>query len=131
MGEESLLSEISDSIIGFAKKRHYIIEERSDEIDRIFTIYERKPDSHFSNMMAQAFGGSLMIDDRIRIIVKLKKIGEDLESEVTGDVLLSDWELVNDRPKRKDVLKLKVALEEIIDLLKLQGVKVNSPRMPL
>jgi hypothetical protein len=127
----SLLSEISDSITDFAKKRHYIIEERPDEIYRIFTIYERKPDSHFSNMIAQTFGGSLMIDDRIRIIVKLKKNGEDLESEVTGNVLLSDWELVNDRPRRKDVIKLKVAVGEIIDLLKLQGVKVNSPQMPL
>ena len=110
----------SDFIIlikNFVERSHYILEEHSNEVEHIFTICERKPDSPSFSIWTQTVMGGFMVSDRIRLTVKLKQIGDGLEAEVTGDVLFNDLELINDRPKRKDVMRLEIAMKKLTESL--------------
>jgi hypothetical protein len=102
---------LKDAIREFAERTGYILTEEVEDSGHIFTIYNRKKDSGMFMSTLQIFVGSSFMPERIRIMCSIKPKENTLEVAVRGDVMMNEFNYVNDRPKRRDKLRCEDLFE--------------------
>jgi hypothetical protein len=116
--EKNQYDELCKIINTFADKR-YIISEEKKNSKTIYTIFDRKAESGVLVGMLDMFTSRTLIPKRFRIIVEIYEIYDRLDINISGDVLMLDWNIVEHNPKRRDQIRLENILEDLI-------IKINK-----
>lgn len=108
---------ILDTIRNFSKIRGYILSESKYGSKYIFTIYDRKYESGMFINMAETFLGNYILPERIMLTVKVFQTDKKINVDIRGDVVMRNWNLINDRPKRRDFIRCANILEDFVKQL--------------
>lgn len=108
---------ILDTIRNFSNIRDYILNESKYGSKYIFTIYDRKYESGMFINMAETFLGNYILPERIMLTVKVFQTDKNIDVDIRGDVVMRNWNLINDRPKRRDFIRCANILEDFVKQL--------------
>lgn len=108
---------ILDTIRNFSNIRDYILNESKYGSKYIFTIYDRKYESGMFINMAETFLGNYILPERIMLTVKVFQTDKKINVDIRGDVVMRNWNLINDRPKRRDFIRCANILEDFVKQL--------------
>jgi len=108
---------ILDTIRNFSNIRDYILNESKYGSKYIFTIYDRKYESCMFINMAETFLGNYILPERIMLTVKVFQTDKKINVNIRGDVVMKNWNLKNDRPKRRDFIRCANILEDFVKQL--------------
>jgi hypothetical protein len=109
--QEKLLQTIRE----YAKNRNYVLREEIEENKHIFAIYDRERDRATFTSTLQVFLGNSLIPERIRLKGSILKTNSSLEVNVRGDVMMNEFNYINDRPKRRDALRCETIFDNFIN----------------
>ena len=99
----------------FAKNRNYVLKEKVEGNKLIFAIYDRERErATFMNTL-QVFMGNALIPERIRLKGSILKTNSSLEVNLRGDVIMNEFNYVNDRPRRRDALRCETIFDDFIN----------------
>lgn len=108
---------ILDTIRNFSNIRDYILNESKYGSKYTFTIYDRKYESGMFINMAETFLGNYILPERIMLTVKVFQTDKKINVDIRGDVVMRNWNLINDRPKRRDFIRCANILEDFVKQL--------------
>jgi hypothetical protein len=107
-------SEFLDKIRDFSERRHYILKGKKGSDKDIFVIYDREVVSGVLVGMIDTFMGRYLLPQRIRLTIEIMKKEKKIEVNLRGDVMMIDWDIVDDRPTKRNVMRCNFLLDELI-----------------
>jgi hypothetical protein len=108
---------ILDTVRSFARMREYALDETVEDDRFTFTLVDRKADSALG-ISARVFFGGYFAPQRIRItVVGATTVERGVAVSVRGDVLMSEWNTVDDRPRRGDARRCERISEDLVERL--------------
>lgn len=113
--EPEKLKILLDTIRGFAERRDHILREEVKGPKHTFAIYDRDVQSGILFNSLEMFVGNSLIPERIRLKGTIFRTRTGLEVTVRGDVIMNEYNTVNDRSRRRDALRCKALFEVFID----------------
>jgi hypothetical protein len=108
---------ILETIRNLSKIKGYILNESKYGSKYIFTIYDRKYESGMFINMAETFLGNYILPERIMLTVKVFQTDKKINVDIRGDVVMRNWNLINDKPKRRDFIRCVTILEDFVKQL--------------
>lgn len=121
--EHNKYDDFLDITRGYAKKRGFTFREEFEDSIYTFAIYDRDIRSAYLFDTVEMFVGSSLIPERIRIKGRIIKKPQAIEVNLRGDVMMNMYNYVNDRPKRRDVLRCEDLFNDFIN--EINSVKNN------
>ena len=106
--------ELLNVIEKFVNDKDFIMNSEKNGSNKIFIIYDRKMESGVNIGIIDVFMGRNFLPERLRIVIKINKESNNININVKGDVLMLDWNLINDKPKRRDRIRLELLVDELI-----------------
>ena len=112
--------ELSNLIKNVADRRYVIYEEKSNN-KTTYTIFDREVESGLFVGMLDMFTSRNFIPNRFRIIIEISERSDILNINISGDVMMLDWNIVEHSPKRRDQIRLENILEDF--MIKISKIK--------
>jgi len=119
-------SDLCDAIRNFSEMRSYILSEGKKGSEYMFTIYDRKSESGMFMNMVDIFIGHYLIPERSMLTVKIIQRDNTIDVTVRCDVVMSDWNIINNRPKIRDTIRSEILLENFLEHL--NKLKIQNTR---
>lgn len=110
-------SDLCDAIRNFSEMRSYILSEGEKGSEYTFTIYDRKSESGMFMNMVDIFIGHYLIPGRSMLTAKIIQRINTIDVTVRCDVVMSDWNIINNRPNIRDTIRSEILLENFLDHL--------------
>lgn len=110
-------SNLLDAIRNFSEMRGYILSEGKKGSEYMFTICDRKPESGMFIDMVEVFLGNYIIPERSMLTVKIIQRDNTIDVTVRCDVVMSGWNIINNRPKIGDTIRCEKLLGNFLDHL--------------
>ena len=110
-------SDLCDAIRNFSEMRSYILSEGERGSEYMFTIYDRKSESGMFMNMMDIFVGHYLIPERNMLTVKIIQKDNTIDVTVRCDVVMSDWNIINNRPNIRDAIRCERLLGNFLDHL--------------
>ena len=114
---EKQISVLFDAIRNFSEMRSYILNEGKKGSDYIFTIYDRKPESGTFINMVEIFVGTYLVPERSMLTVKISQRDNEIDVTARCDVVMSGWNIINNRPNIRDTIRCENLLDNFVDYL--------------
>ncbi len=121
---EKKISVLFDAIRNFSEMRSYILNEGKKGSEYMFTIYDRKSESGMFMNMMDVFIGHYLIPERSMLTVKIIQRDNNIDLTVRCDVVMSGWNIINNRPNIRDTIRCERLLGNFLDHL--NKLKVQS-----
>jgi hypothetical protein len=120
MPEENIILEknqqkkIINIVKDFVENRGFILEEQKKNNSDVIIIYDRKPESSSTIGIIDMFMGRNFLPKRMRIILKIREEDNKTYLNIKNHVMMLDWNLVEDRPRRRDKIRLELLTDGLI-----------------
>jgi len=107
---------ILDTINNYVKRKGYILGKNKDE-EYIYSIYDRDREKDIVSNIMDIFVGSSFFLERIRLKINITIKNDSIDIIINGDVMMRNWDIINDRPHKRDIVRCKNQLNEFIEEL--------------
>ncbi|GAF95952.1 unnamed protein product [marine sediment metagenome] len=114
---EKQFSNLLDAIRNFSGMRNYILSESKKGSEYMFTICDRKPESGMFMNIMDIFVGNYLIPERSMLTVKIIQRDDKIDVTVRCDVVMSGWNIINNRPNIRDTIRCERLLGSFLDHL--------------
>jgi len=116
------MQEFTNMVKEFVENRNIILEEEKSNNYYLFTIYDRKPESSSFIGIIDMFMGRNFLPKRLRIQLKVLEEYDKILINLTSNVVMLDWNLIDDKPRRRDQIRLELLTEDLVKkILKLKN----------
>jgi len=113
--KKNKLDQLLNILRKFAKKRKYILFENIENSTFTFIIYDKKVEHGGLIDFMDLFIGRSLISQRIRININIIELHDDIKILIRGDVMIPGLDVVDNKPKKRDIIKCEILFKDIIE----------------
>jgi len=113
--KKNKLDQLLNILRKFAKKRKYILFENIENSTYTFTIYDKNVEHGGLIDFMDLFIGRSLILQRIRININIIELHDDIKILIRGDVMIPGLDVVDNKPKKRDIIKCEILFKDIIE----------------
>ena len=112
--EKSNNPQLLDTIRNFVKNRGFVLRENINHSMHVFTIYDKEVKSGVFVDMSNMFFFCHLIPQRIRLLIKTIEKEKYIEISLKGDIMMLEWDIIDDRPRKRDVIRCELSFNELV-----------------